>query len=161
MLNPSKDPMRRLAKILHGSQVDKSGRPYHHHPWRVADRVAAAGGTRDQVVAAYLHDVVEDTETTLDDLAESISAGALEVVDAMTHRVGETRAAYIARLMGTSRAFLVKLSDITDNLMPARMMGMCAELAPEERLRVMKRMLRKAGEALLIMSEMLDEEHIQ
>ena len=54
-----------LARSAHAGQVDKAGAPYAQHPERVA---AAVTGDPQAQAAAWLHDVVEDTSTSLADL---------------------------------------------------------------------------------------------
>jgi guanosine-3',5'-bis(diphosphate) 3'-pyrophosphohydrolase len=49
-----------FAASAHRGQVDKAGRPYITHPVRVANRVMEAGGSHAEIVAALLHDTVDD-----------------------------------------------------------------------------------------------------
>lgn len=60
-----------IAAAAHDGQVDKAGQPYIAHPARVAARVA---GDERAVAAAWLHDVVEDTDVTLADLEQTFPA---------------------------------------------------------------------------------------
>ena len=69
-----------LSIRAHEGQIDKSGRPYYLHPLRVAMRLANC--TPEERHAALLHDVVEDTAVTLEDLAQmGYSAEILALVD--------------------------------------------------------------------------------
>jgi adenosine deaminase len=112
---------RELAAYWHTGQVDKGGEPYIGHPVAVAALVAAAGGGEHQQMAALLHDVVEDTGCTLDDLrAAGAPAAVLTMVDALTHRDEESRADYLARVAACPPAVLVKRCDIAHNTDPAR-----------------------------------------
>ena len=63
-----------IATRAHHAQTDKAGAPYLGHPVRVS----AAVDELDAKVVGLLHDVVEDSEITLDDLARGHVAGALE-----------------------------------------------------------------------------------
>ncbi len=50
-----------LATRIHAGYADKAGKLYIEHVSRVVEAVRAAGGSEAQVVAAYLHDAIEDT----------------------------------------------------------------------------------------------------
>lgn len=77
-----------IAARAHAGQVDKAGAPYILHPLRVMLAVK----TEEQQMAAVLHDVVEDTEVTFNELrAEGFAANVLEAVKALTKRDGESR----------------------------------------------------------------------
>lgn len=112
-----------IAEKAHAGQVDKTGHAYISHPIRVAERVrrhdpAAAPGV---IAAALLHDVLEDTDLTRDDLISAgIPADVVDVVDAVTKRVGEPPEEYFARVRSDSRAVAVKRADIEDNTDPER-----------------------------------------
>jgi len=68
-------------------------------------------------VAGVLHDVVEDTPVTLDQLGSAgFPAHLLHTLDCLTHRDGETYTAYIERVAGDATAVRVKLADLGDNL---------------------------------------------
>lgn len=105
------------ALKAHAGQVDKSGAPYIGH----VARVAACVEGRDEIVVALLHDVVEDTEVTLSDLAAVFPDDIIEAVDAITHRPGEPREHYYRRVAKNALARRVKLADIADNSSPQRM----------------------------------------
>jgi (p)ppGpp synthase/HD superfamily hydrolase len=112
-----------LMRRAHEGQIDKSGRPYYLHPLRVAMRLAHC--TAAERHAALLHDVVEDTPVTLQDLRETgYSDEVLEIVDLLTRRTpdGESHNAYIERLAQSRnvKALRVKLADVYDNMSPAR-----------------------------------------
>jgi (p)ppGpp synthase/HD superfamily hydrolase len=112
-----------LSIRAHEGQIDKSGRPYYLHPLRVAMRLANC--TPEERHAALLHDVVEDTAVTLDDLREmGYSDEVLALVDLLTRRkrAGESHKQYVERLVtsGNAKALRVKLADVYDNMSPAR-----------------------------------------
>ncbi len=65
-----------LATRIHADLPDKAGKPYIEHLSRVAEAVLAADGSEAQVVAAYLHDAIEDTPETAQSLrASGVKAG--------------------------------------------------------------------------------------
>ncbi len=108
----------RIARSAHAGQVDKSGADYIGHPLRVMD---AVDGTDEKIVAA-LHDVVEDTPWTIDDLrAEGFTDGVLEAVEAISKREGETLADSMARVDAVPLARTVKFADLADNSNPERL----------------------------------------
>jgi len=68
-------------------------------------------------MAAVLHDVVEDTDVTLDDLrAEGFPAQVIEAIQALTKQPGETRLEAARRAARHPIARVVKLADVTDNM---------------------------------------------
>ncbi len=73
-----------LAKNAHGTQKRISGTPYITHPLAVADIVADMKLDTDSVCAALLHDVVEDTEYTRDDIKEKFGEQVALLVDGVT-----------------------------------------------------------------------------
>ncbi|HWO62570.1 MAG TPA: HD domain-containing protein [Umezawaea sp.] len=118
-----------LARRAHEGQIDKSGNPYIDHPLRVMTRV---DGEAEQM-AAVLHDVVEDTTVTLDELADlECPAVVVRAVEALTHFPDEPQSAYLARVAADPIALVVKRADISDNLSPDR----TALLEPAERERL-------------------------
>ncbi|RKW70438.1 HD domain-containing protein [Galactobacter caseinivorans] len=114
-------PARVLATSAHAGQQDKAGRPYIEHPARVAALVAQDVGPRHAAVAvAWLHDVVEDTDVTLEQIRQAFGDQIAAGVDAMTRRSGEEPDAYYARVRADQLALAVKRADIADNTDPAR-----------------------------------------
>ncbi|HWM02515.1 MAG TPA: HD domain-containing protein [Actinophytocola sp.] len=124
------DDAIQVARRAHEGQLDKSGRPYIAHPLRVMGMVT---GTH-QRMTAVLHDVVEDTDVTLDDL---VAAGCpdevLAAVAAISKRPGEPQSDYLTRVLADPIALVVKRADIADNMSPDRMGRLDAET--QERLR--------------------------
>ena len=117
----------KVSLSAHCHQVDKAGQPYILHPIRVATNVVKMKQARDQdktvlYVIALLHDVVEDTLVTLDDLkAIGFPQPILTTVDLLTKRDGEPKEAYYVRIKKNKLARLVKLADIGDNMDPIRL----------------------------------------
>lgn len=121
-----------IMRKAHEGQLDKCGRPYYLHPLRVAMRLIHC--TPEERHAALLHDVVEDTPLTLEDLrALGYSEEVIELVDLLTRRMpsGESHRLYLERIVasGNVKALRVKLADVIDNMSPAR----SRELPPEHR----------------------------
>lgn len=102
-----------IAATAHAGQKNKGGGPYILHPIRVMMRVESDVAK----MAAVLHDVVEDTDWTIDGLrGEGFSEEVLAAVDCLTHREGEDYFAYVERAAGHPIAKLVKLADLEDNM---------------------------------------------
>jgi len=103
----------RIAVEAHRGQKDRAGAPYVLHPLRTMLRVR----TDAERMAAVLHDVVEDTAWTLDDLqARGFPAEVLDAVDALTRRPGEDYDASVERAAAHPVARRVKRADLEDNL---------------------------------------------
>ena len=118
-----------LAAKLHRGQVDKGGAPYVLHPLRVM----AAMETQEERIAAVLHDVVEDTPTSLDQLkAWGCPDTVLEAVDALSRRPGEDWDSYLERVAANGLARRVKVKDLEDNLRPERLL----RVGPKDRARL-------------------------
>ena len=99
-------------------QEDKAGAPYILHPLRVMLRMT----TEAEMMAAVLHDVVEDTGWTLDGLRrEGFPEEVVEAVDCLTRKEGETYDAFISRAGRNDLARRVKLADLEDNMDVKRM----------------------------------------
>ncbi len=73
-----------LAKHAHKDAVRRSGEPYIQHPLEVAFLLAGMRIDADGIVSALLHDVVEDTEYSLEDLREQFGAAVANIVDGVT-----------------------------------------------------------------------------
>ena len=102
-----------LAKHVHNGQTDKAGADYILHPFRVSQLVK---GGPTEITIALLHDVVEDTDTTLEDLRyEGFPENVVNGVDAVTRRPEESRDIYLIRVKNNPSARLVKLADLKHN----------------------------------------------
>ena len=102
----------KLCFKAHKDQVDKSGMPYVFHPFHVAEQMTAEATT----IVALLHDVVEDTDYTLEDIAaEGFGKEILEAVALMTHEDDIPYLDYVAKLKENPIARAVKLADLAHN----------------------------------------------
>lgn len=102
-----------LATQAHQGQVDKAGAPYILHPLRLMLRMRS----ETAMIVAVLHDVIEDTPYTLDDLrAAGYAHEVVAALDCLTRRDGESYAEFIARLQPNDLARAVKLADLEDNM---------------------------------------------
>ena len=103
-----------LATTAHAGQVDKAGVDYIEHPMAVAQAVKHLGSEHE--VAAVLHDTVEDTHVTLDEIRERFGNRVADAVDALTRREGEKYPDFIRRAATNEIARAVKRADVTHNL---------------------------------------------
>ena len=131
----------RVAYEAHHGQTDKSGVPYIFHPMHLAEQMD------DEVscAAALLHDVVEDTDVTLDELAESFPAEVIDALRLLTHAKDANYFDYVRAIRANPVAVKVKLADLAHNSDPARL----AVLSEETR----RRLSRKYAEAKRILTE--------
>ena len=104
---------KEIAEKAHAGQRDKGGNPYILHPIRVMERCE----TELEKITAVLHDVLEDSEYTLEDLRkEGFADEILEALICLTHLEGEGYMEYIARICGNPLAARVKYADLQDNM---------------------------------------------
>ena len=109
----------RISYAAHHGQVDKCGIPYIFHP------IALAQTMDDEVscCAALLHDVVEDTAITMEELEKEFPPEVIEVLRLLTHDDGEEYYAYVRRIKAHPIARKVKLADLAHNSDQSRCVG--------------------------------------
>jgi (p)ppGpp synthase/HD superfamily hydrolase len=110
---------RTVAKVAHAGHVDKIGKPYFGH----VERVANSEGLMYyfEIAAAYLHDVLEDTAVTVEDLRDlGFNDLVIKTVVTLTHLEDETYFEYIDRVSKDPHATRIKLADLEDNLDESR-----------------------------------------
>ncbi len=108
------------ARFYHRDQVDKGGNAYIHHVVGVMRNASKHG--INHCIVALLHDIVEDTECTLDQIRATYSEEIADAVEAITHLPGEDYWDYINRVSGNEIARLVKLADLEHNMSPERVL---------------------------------------
>jgi len=102
-----------LAAENHKGQSDRAGRPYILHPLRIMFKMQ----TDEERIVAVLHDVIEDTPVTLEELRmRGYSKRVLDAVDHLSRREDETYDAFIDRIAHNPLAVRVKLADLEDNM---------------------------------------------
>ncbi|MEV0200974.1 HD domain-containing protein [Nonomuraea sp. NPDC050691] len=105
-----------LARNLHRDQVDKSGAPYYLHVFAVRDMLT--GEDEEVRIAAVLHDSVEDTDITLEELRKlGFTERTLAAIDSVTRREGETYVDLIRRACANPDSRKIKLADNLHNTM--------------------------------------------
>jgi (p)ppGpp synthase/HD superfamily hydrolase len=107
-----------LAVKAHSGQLDKAGRPYILHPLRLLLRFE----DEKEMAVAALHDVVEDSDLSIEDLVnEGFSEDIVNAVDCLSRREAEEYDDFILRISKSQLAKKVKIEDIKDNLNLARL----------------------------------------
>jgi (p)ppGpp synthase/HD superfamily hydrolase len=102
-----------IAVQAHSGQKDKAGMPYVLHPLRLMLRQDST----EAMIGAVLHDVVEDTDITIDQLAEAgFSSAVLEAISLLTHDKSIPYMDYIRAIARNAIARQVKLADLIDNM---------------------------------------------
>ena len=102
----------KISFQAHKNQLDKSGIPYVYHPFHLAEQM----DDEYSVCVALLHDVVEDTEMTIDDLTEQgFPPEVTEALLLMTHDDSVPYMDYIKKIKTNSLATKVKLADLEHN----------------------------------------------
>jgi (p)ppGpp synthase/HD superfamily hydrolase len=102
-----------LAIMGHTEQVDKQGQPYLLHVFRVMLK----GQTEEEKIVGVLHDLLEDTFFTLQDLINlDFSPEVCAAVYALTHREDQTNAQYYEQVKKYPLALRVKMNDMQDNM---------------------------------------------
>jgi len=118
-----------IAAQAHEGQLDKAGAPYILHPLRVMLKMT----TEDEMIVAVLHDVIEDSDLTIERLRqEGFDGEVLAALECLTKRGGEEYWEYIARVRMNPLAIKVKIADLEDNLEVARLNEVTT--ADEERI---------------------------
>ena len=126
-----------FARTAHEGQTDKSGQDLFDHVREVAEFVEQAGGDDELTAAAWLHDVVEDTDTNLF-LLDAIGASPrqLDIIQALTRTPDEDYQRYLDRIVACGAdAIAVKQADLKSNTDPERM----GKLDPADRDRLSQR----------------------
>jgi (p)ppGpp synthase/HD superfamily hydrolase len=106
---------------------DKTGHPYILHCLAVMQGVE--GHDFDVMAAAVLHDLIEDTSWTIDDLIrEGFSLNVVDWIDLLTRRPGEEYTEYIKRLSVSKEASKIKIADLRHNMKLERISNLPASL---------------------------------
>ena len=111
-MNPAEKAIE-IALKAHIGKVDKAGQPYILHPLRVALKLA----NEDEITAAILHDVVEDSDCKIEDLKNAgFNETVIKIVELMTRTEDRSYDDYINGIKTYPPAVRVKLADLEDNM---------------------------------------------
>lgn len=112
-------------------KYDKGGNMYALHLFSVQKRFTDKYGLRDYdcVVTCLLHDILEDTDTTEQELldVEYVTERAVELVKILTRQKDETYRAYIRRVGAVEAARRIKICDLEDNMDITRLSSFSVE----------------------------------
>ena len=102
-----------LAAKKHAGQIDKAKHPYIFHPLRIMFKIKSP----EQQIVAVLHDILEDTDTTVVDLISlGFNQDIIDAILALTKKKNESRIEAAYRAVKNPLARIVKLADVTDNM---------------------------------------------
>lgn len=102
-----------IATVAHENQVDKAGEPYIFHPLRVMLSLKS----EDEKICGVLHDVIEDTNITVEYLIkQGFSNEITQALEALTKKENENYDDFINRVLENELACYVKLADLNDNM---------------------------------------------
>ena len=116
----------KIAYAAHHGQLDYNGIPYIFHPMHLAEQM-------DEEISccvALLHDVVEDTDVTMEELATEFPPDAIDALKLLTHDDGVEYFSYVRAIKSNPIAQKVKLADIAHNSDQSRCVG--SDLTPEQ-----------------------------
>lgn len=116
-----------IAYMAHHGQTDCNGIPYVFHPYHLAEQMD------DEIscCVALLHDVAEDTEVTLDELAKSFPQEIIEALKLLTHEKDTDYFDYVRRIKDNPIAKKVKLADLAHNMDRTRIVD-CSVVSTEK-----------------------------
>ena len=103
---------RLIARLAHDGQTDKAGQPYFGHP----EAVAALLDTPAEKAVGYLHDTVEDTSVTVEELRAVFGDEIADAIALMTHKKGVPYMDYVKEIGKNPLARRVKMADLTHNM---------------------------------------------
>lgn len=102
-----------IAIKAHSGQIDKAGQPYILHPLRIMFKFR----TEDEMIVAVMHDVIEDSNTTSNDLINfGFSTTIVKAINCLTRMKNESYDDFISNLSKNDLATRIKVEDIKDNL---------------------------------------------
>ena len=116
-----------FAIKYHGSQLRASGEPYYSHPLQVAEIIAQMKLDSDSIITAILHDTIEDTDLTFEDIEKNFSKDIAKLVDGVTKlskieykadhvRQAENFRKLLLAMSDDIRVLLIKLADRLHNM---------------------------------------------
>ena len=130
----------KIAYDAHHGQLDKSGVPYVYHPIHLAEQMQ----TEEECIVALLHDVVEDTNITFEQLEKEFSTNVIQALRLLTHDKSVDYMDYVRKIKDNPIAKNVKLADLHHNSDVTRL----DEMSEKDKLR-----REKYSEAIRILTE--------
>jgi len=133
----------KLAYDAHNGQQDKSGVPYIFHPFHLAEQM------EDEVTTcvALLHDVVEDTDVTMEELKELFPKEVTDALELLTHDDDTEYLEYVKKITTNPVAKAVKIADMEHNMDESRLQA-GEQIVPEEKINWWREKYSKAYKIL-------------
>ncbi|HHW68994.1 MAG TPA: bifunctional (p)ppGpp synthetase/guanosine-3',5'-bis(diphosphate) 3'-pyrophosphohydrolase, partial [Tenericutes bacterium] len=100
----------------HGNQKRKQGSPYYLHPFAVADILKQNNFPLEYQIVGYMHDLLEDTDTTEEEIINLTNKDILECIKLLTKKEGYIMEEYINNIANNEMAKIVKIVDRLHNL---------------------------------------------
>ena len=97
---------------LQSREVQKAGVDYINHPLTVASKCSS----EKEKIVALLHDVIEDTQVTIEDLRLFFDEEIVEAINLLTHREEDDYMTYLAKIKNNKLAKIVKIADLENNM---------------------------------------------
>ena len=138
---PMTNKAMQIAYAAHHGQTDYSGIPYIFHPFHLAEQM----DDEYSCCVALLHDTVEDTDVTIEDLCKEFPCEVTDAIKLMTHSDGTDYFEYVRAIKDNPIAKKVKLADLAHNSDQSRCIG-CD--IPAERLLAWEEKYTKAKQIL-------------
>ncbi|MDR2667064.1 MAG: bifunctional (p)ppGpp synthetase/guanosine-3',5'-bis(diphosphate) 3'-pyrophosphohydrolase [Holosporales bacterium] len=116
-----------FALTKHGTQIRESGDPFFFHPLEVAEILISLRMDQDTVIAGMLHDTIEDTNTTIDELGKIFGNNVANMVEGVSKlskfessSIAEKQAENFKKLLISAasdiRILIIKLADRLHNM---------------------------------------------
>lgn len=115
------EEIKEYVKNKHEGQKRKQGTPYYFHPYAVAEMLKSKGFNEEYQIAGLLHDTLEDTNATKEEILKLANENVLEAVVLVTKEQGYNMQEYYERIMNSDMARMVKLADRWHNLSESAM----------------------------------------
>lgn len=139
-----------IAYEAHKDQVDKAKIPYIFHPYHLAEQM----DDEITICVALLHDVVEDTNITFEDLQQEFPSAVIEALKCLTHDKNVPYLEYVQKIKKNKIAVKVKLADIEHNSNQQRL---CSINMNEETREHFRNKYKQAKEVLLMSDSKNDD----
>lgn len=117
--NKMKEKMYKVIAFVeekHKGQLDDLGLPYVLHCFTVANILRNVSNDEDVIIAGYLHDTIEDTNTTYDELVENFGKRVADLVMEVTHEGKKDEIGFYFPRLKTREGIMIKFADRLDNL---------------------------------------------
>ena len=130
----------KIAFEAHKEQVDKTGMPYIYHPIHLAEQA----DTEIECVVCLLHDVLEDSNISIDNLEKEFPSEVIELLKLLTRKKAESYMEYIKKIKCNETAVKIKILDIKHNLCEDRLDNMgIKDMIRKEKYKLALKMLEE------------------